>query len=195
MVKSSAPARISPIRTSLRYSFVMVAFFAILLDGCAARKSPPIPWSTAVLVRPVALKRTVPAADLEDPVPELRMQLPPPPAPLAERFAPARPRGLAPSQSENARSHRLEGPEIVPDLSAEESASLQRETEGSMSAAEHNLSVTAGKNLNAMQQDLASKVRSFISDAREAGRAGDWARARTLAKKAEVLSEQLAGSL
>ncbi|MGB8459268.1 MAG: hypothetical protein WCE50_16205 [Candidatus Acidiferrum sp.] len=64
-----------------------------------------------------------------------------------------------------------------------------------MSAAERNLSATAGKSLNAMQSDLASKVRSFISDAREAGRAGDWARARTLAKKAEVLSEQLASSL
>ena len=59
----------------------MLAFLAILLDGCAARKSPAIPWSTAVLVRPVALKRTVPDADLEDPLPELRMQIPPPPAP------------------------------------------------------------------------------------------------------------------
>jgi hypothetical protein len=38
-------------------------------------------------------------------------------------------------------------------------------------------------------------VRSFISDAREAGRAGDWARARDLAKKAQVLSEELADSL
>ena len=173
----------------------MLAFLAILLESCAARKSPVIPWSTAVLVRPVALNRTVPAADLEDPLPELRMQIPPPPAPLAERFVPARPRGLAPASGENGRSRRLEGPEIVPDLSAEESASLRREAEGSMSAAERNLSVTAGKNLNAMQQDLASKVRSFVSDAREAGRAGDWARARTLAKKAEVLSEQLAGSI
>jgi hypothetical protein len=49
--------------------------------------------------------------------------------------------------------------------------------------------------LNAVQSDLASKVRSFISDAREAGRAGDWGRSRDLAKKAQVLSQELAGSL
>jgi hypothetical protein len=38
-------------------------------------------------------------------------------------------------------------------------------------------------------------VKGFISDAREAGRAGDWPRARDLAKKAQVLSEELANSL
>jgi hypothetical protein len=80
-------------------------------------------------------------------------------------------------------------------LSSQESASLQRQTEQSLSAAERNLAATAGKSLNATQSDLASKVRSFISDAREAGRAGDWARARELAKKAQVLAEELAGSL
>jgi hypothetical protein len=46
-----------------------------------------------------------------------------------------------------------------------------------------------------MQEDLASKVRGFGDNAREAMRSGDWARAKSLAKKAEVLSEQLAGSL
>jgi hypothetical protein len=80
-------------------------------------------------------------------------------------------------------------------LSSQESASLQRQTEQSLSAAERNLAATAGKSLNATQSDLASKVRGFISDAREAGRAGDWARARELAKKAQVLAEELAGSL
>lgn len=194
MTKTSAQFRKSLIRTGVRCLFGPLACLAILLDGCAARRSPAITWSTAVLVRPIALQRAVPPGDLDDPLPDLRMQLPPPPAPLAERFVPARPRGSAPSSSENARSRRLEGPEIVPDLSAEESASLRREAEESMSAAERNLAITAGKNLNAVQQDLASKVRSFVSDAREAGQAGDWARARTLAKKAEVLSEQLAGS-
>jgi hypothetical protein len=123
------------------------------------------------------------------------MAIPPPPAPLAERTGPARPLSPAPPHRENSPSGTLEAPIIVPDLSAEESASLRRETGESLRAAERNLSATAGKSLNATQSDLASKVRSFISDAREAGRAGDWARARNLAKKAEVLSEQLAGSL
>jgi hypothetical protein len=86
-------------------------------------------------------------------------------------------------------------PQIVPELSTQESASLQRETDQSLRFAEHNLAATSGKSLNATQLDLASKVRSFIVDAREAGKAGDWARARNLAKKAQVLSEELVGSL
>ena len=49
--------------------------------------------------------------------------------------------------------------------------------------------------MNAMQSDLASKVRSFLAEAREAARVSDWTRASTAAKKAEVLSQELAGSL
>jgi hypothetical protein len=49
--------------------------------------------------------------------------------------------------------------------------------------------------LNAAQSDLASKIRGFIKDAREAAQIADWSRARSLAKKAQVLSEELAGSL
>ncbi|MGC1484152.1 MAG: hypothetical protein WA789_10185 [Candidatus Acidiferrum sp.] len=175
--------------------FSALACLTVLLNGCAARKSPAIPWSTAVLIRPIVLQRSAPTPDLQDPVPDLRLELPPPPAPLATRTVPARPRSVAPTPNENGRSGKIEPAQIVPNLPAGESASLQRETEESLSAAEHNLSATAGKSLNTMQSDLASKVRSFISDAREAGRAGDWARARELAQKAQVLSEQLAGSL
>jgi hypothetical protein len=49
--------------------------------------------------------------------------------------------------------------------------------------------------LNATQSDLASKVRGFLKDAREAAQIGDWSHARSLAKKAQVLSEELASSL
>jgi len=52
-----------------------------------------------------------------------------------------------------------------------------------------------GKNLNATQTDLISKIRGFIKDAREAAQITDWSRARSLAKKAQVLSEELASSL
>jgi len=84
---------------------------------------------------------------------------------------------------------------MVPELSPQQASSLQRETNQSLTVAERNLAATAGKSLNATQTDLASKVRSFISDAQEAGNSGDWTRARELAKKAEVLSEELASSL
>jgi hypothetical protein len=83
----------------------------------------------------------------------------------------------------------------VPELTAQESTTFQRQTNQSLSSAERNLAAANGKSLNAVQADLASKVRGFIADAREAARTGDWARARNLAKKAQALSEELAGSL
>lgn len=149
-----------------------------------------------MLVRPVAPQRSTPAADFPDVLPDLDVETPPPPAPLAVgRTGPARPRVLAPSAKQMPPAEKLETPQIVPELSTQESTSLQRETVKSLSAAERNLAATAGKSLNATQTDLASKVRSFISDAREAGKSGDWAQARELAKKAQVLSEELVGSL
>jgi hypothetical protein len=170
---------------------------AILASSCAAQRKPTIPWGTAVLVRPIAPQQPSPVGTVDAPAPDLEVEIPPPPEPLPTRTppAPARPHSVAPSANPIARAGKTETPQIIPELSTQASASLQRETDQSLAAAERNLAATAGKSLNAAQSDLASKVRSFISDAREAGRAGDWGRARDLAKKAQVLSEELAGSL
>ena len=71
----------------------------------------------------------------------------------------------------------------------------QQRTTQSLSIAEKNLESARGKTLNAAQSDLVSKIRGFIKDTREAVQIADWSRARSLAKKAQVLSEELAGSL
>src|SRR5579859_2644984 len=183
MTEFSARTRIVVAQARPLIYFGVLSSLAILLSGCAAQRKPAIPWTTAVLVRPVALQTSSPAIDLEDPLPDLRMEIPP------------RPRGSVPLQNQNSASIKPEAPQVVPDLTTQESASLQRETSESLNAATRNLKLASGKSLNATQFDLASKVRSFISDAREAAHAGDWARARDLAKKAQVLSEQLAESL
>jgi hypothetical protein len=195
MTETSAQPQLAVIRDSARILFSVLGSVAIFISGCAARKKPAIPWSTAVLVRPILLQRAAPNIDVDDPVPDLRFEIPPPPAPLATRIAPARPRSVAPTTTQNAPIAKPDTPQIVPGLSTEESASLRQETDRNLSSAERNLAATAGKSLDATQADLASKVSSFISDAREAGRAGDWARARDLAKKAQILSEELVGSL
>jgi hypothetical protein len=195
LTETSAQPQLAVLRDSARIFFGVLGSLAIFMSGCAARKKPAIPWSTAVLVRPILPQRASANTDTDDPVPDLRFEIPPPPAPLATRMAPARPRSVVPSTNQNAPAAQPDTPLIVPGLSTQESISLQRETDLSVSAAERDLAATAGKSLNATQSDLASKVRSFISDAREAGRAGDWARARDLAKKAQVLSEELVGSL
>jgi hypothetical protein len=165
------------------------------VSGCAPeRRKASIPWHTAVLVRPVSL-HFLPPENMEEAAPDLAPEIPIP-APLAlGRSGPARPRIPSASINSNAHPAQPDIPQIVPGLSAQESASLQKEEEQSLNTAERNLAATSGKSLNATQADLASKVRSFITDARDAGRAGDWERARDLAKKAQILSEELIGSL
>ena len=86
-------------------------------------------------------------------------------------------------------------PQIAPQLTPAETSAAQQQTSQSLSVAERNIGSARGKTLNATQQDLASKVRSFMAEAREAANSGDWTRARNAAKKAEVLSQELASSL
>ena len=195
MTETSAKPQPAVIHLPARIFFVVFGAAAILLSGCAARKKPTIPWSTAVLVRPIVPQLSSAPGDLEDPVPELKLEIPPPPPPLSSRTVPARPRRIAPATNQNTAPEKTGNPQIVPELTTQESSALQQEANQSLANAERNLAATAGKSLNATQSDLASKVRSFISDAREAGKSGDWERARDLAKKAQVLSEELAASL
>jgi hypothetical protein len=132
---------------------------------------------------------------LDDSLAEVSPDAPPPPSPLAAiQSVPPRPRvQVAPSEPSNPT--RPEPPQIAPQLTAEETTAAQQQTNLSLSIAERNVSASQGKPLNATQSDLASKVRSFVTEAREAAQSGDWARASNAAKKAQVLSEELARSL
>ena len=162
------------------------------------RKRPNIPWATAVQVRPVAQAHTLEGNDvLEDPLPELRFELPPFSGRLIfARSGPPRPRGgTPPPVTAGNDTEKSEAPTIVPQLTSQESAVAEQQTNQSLRIAENNLQSARGKNLNATQTDLVSKIRGFIKDAREAAQITDWSRARSLAKKAQVLSEELASSL
>ncbi|HEX9344943.1 MAG TPA: hypothetical protein VF900_03415 [Candidatus Acidoferrum sp.] len=163
------------------------------------RKRPGIPWATAVQVRPVTQPHTAAAENAsEDSLPELQLELPPSPDHLISvRTAPPRPHVSAPpaASTGNDAPEKLEAPTIAPQLTPQESAVAQQQTNQSLSIAEKNLESARGKNLNAAQSDLVSKIRSFIKDAREAAQISDWSRARSLAKKAQILAEELAASL
>jgi iron uptake system EfeUOB component EfeO/EfeM len=88
-----------------------------------------------------------------------------------------------------------EEPTIAPGLTTEELKTAKAETQQNLDMVEKNLTLAWGKTLNATQQDLVSKVRGFVENAREAVRSGDWERAKNLSKKAKVLSGQLAAGL
>jgi hypothetical protein len=125
----------------------------------------------------------------------MELDVPPPPSPLAEiQSIPQRPRVATVATAPSAPS-RPEPPQIAPQLTAEEAAAAQQQTNLSLSIAERNIAASQGRMLNAAQSDLASKVRSFVTEARDAAHVGDWTRASSAAKKAQVLSEELARSL
>ncbi len=168
-----------------------------MLSGCSARKRPNITWATAVQARPVTQSHTLGGDVAEDPLPELRFELPPFPSRLIfMRTGPPRPRGSTPVPAATGNdAEKSEAPTIAPQLTSQESTVAEQQTNQSLRIAENNLQSASGKNLNATQTDLVSKIRGFIKDAREAAKITDWSRARSLAKKAQVLSEELASSL
>jgi hypothetical protein len=197
------PARLqnfylTPSRSGARISLVVICFAAVLSSGCGAmRRKPSFGWGSAVQARPKL--PIAPTSGDETPVdtgPELKLViLPPPSAIAAAHGVPPKPRGAANSSAENNGYGKPEAPVIVPQLTAEETTAAKQQTGQSLGVAERNLEATRGRNMNAAQTDLASKVRSFVSEARDAARVSDWVRARALAKKAQVLSEELVKTL
>ena len=169
-----------------------------MLGGCSIRRRPDIPWATAVQVRPVTPQETQETNGVsEDPLPELRFELPPSSVRLNPvRIAPPRPRtGSPPTATTGNDAEKSEAPTIIPQLTPQEFVVAQQQTNESLSIAEKNLRAARGKTLSPAQMDLVSKIRGFMKDAREAAQITDWSRARSLAKKAQVLSEELASSL
>jgi type IV secretory pathway VirB10-like protein len=193
--ESCAGSRCAPLR------FWVLGLYAVawIFTGCAAQqktKAKTFPWASVRSVRPVLPKLTVPSdVPSDNTLAELELDVPPPPSPLAVTpSVPQRPR-IPTAASAPSTPSRPEPPQIAPQLTAEETAAAQQQTNLSLSIAERNIAALQGRALNASQSDLASKVRSFVTEARDAAHVGDWTRASSAAKKAQVLSEELARSL
>jgi hypothetical protein len=173
---------------------------ALFVSGCAERNSvkahaKSIAWSANARKRPIVPHLENASYQEAAMAPELVPELEPPPSSLANiNFVPARPRVAvtSPATGSLAKSEPLTS---APELTAQEAEAAQQQTNLSLSVAERNVSYTQGRTLNATQSDLVSKVRSFVTEAREAAHNGDWTRASNAAKKAQVLSEELARSL
>jgi hypothetical protein len=185
-------------RGLLHFWIALLTCAFALLSGCSMRKRPTIAWATAAQVRPTLPKLPATASDIpEDQIPELRAEAPTFPLRLiTTHSAPPRPHVAAPPTAGGGNDAEKSGaPLLVPQLSATETTAAQQETNQSLNIAEKNLESAHGKRLNAAQLDLVSKIRGFIKDAREAATNADWARARSLSKKARVLSDELVAAL
>lgn len=182
-----------------RFGVVASCACILLANGCAGRqvKATPFPWSTLAYAHPSAPPGALaPQIDpSEDPLAGATLDVLPPPSALVTARVPTRPRLPLSNSSQNDAASKPGVPQIAPQLTVAETSAAQQQTNQSLSVAERNIGAADGKALNAMQQDLASKVRSFMAEAREAASGGDWTRAKNAAKKAEVLSQELANSL
>jgi hypothetical protein len=129
-------------------------------------------------------------------VPVASTPAPPPVAiPSTKPAAPRKPAGEPPATEVTSEPARPPAPQISPQLSPGDQATYAKKTNDDISTAEKNLQHTTGKQLSAAQTDLADKIRSFLSQSREASKDGDWARAQNLSQKAMLLSVELVDSL
>jgi hypothetical protein len=191
MTENTATPQVSFARPTVRMAIVTLGCVIILASGCSVQKRPKVAWSTAILLRPTVPQANAQPASLNaEDAPDLEIPLVPPGFSTA-RSAPPRPR-VPSSASIGAESNRTEAPLLVaPQITPQEAANAQQRANQSIQEAEKNLEKTRSRTLNATQADVASKVRGFLGDAREAARVGDWERAQNLARKAQVLSEEL----
>jgi hypothetical protein len=196
-VRSIRPAQSSVASLLFPYAALASALvIAIGVSGCAERKRPSFVWQSASVVRPRLPASAKSEQAAEEQPPELRIALPATLAsfPPGTNFRPPRPRVATP-QPAPVEASKPQTPFVAPQLSAEESSTAQQETTASLAAAEKGLVATQGKSLNATQSDMVSKITGFMGDARGAGATGDWTSARTIARKAQLLAEELAKSL
>ena len=170
-------------------ALLMICALALTASGCRKRTVQAAPPSGGTV--PAAQ----PAPQPSNPAPETKTPPPENPAPPALVVPPpAKPPATKPAQPAPAQP-RPAAPQISPRLSPAEQAEAERRTTQDINAAEKNLQLAYGKQLNAAQHDLIEKIRGFLGQAREAMRADDWVRARNLAQKAQVLSAELVNSL
>jgi hypothetical protein len=200
MTQRSTKSRAGSRWAFVRFWYLGLCALGVVFTGCAAQQTPKaktFPWATVKSVRPVLPNLAASSSDVivVDTLVEVELDVPPPPSPLAgSQSMPQRPRIPAIPPGPSASS-RPEPPQITPQLTAEETAAAQQQTNLSLSIAERNITASQGRALNAAQSDLASKVHSFVTEARDAAHVGDWTRASNAAKKAQVLSEELARTL
>jgi hypothetical protein len=96
--------------------------------------------------------------------------------------------------AETEASKPPDAPQLSPALSPEDQARAQSDVNDGLQTARQNLASVSARRMNATQQDIADKVRSFMEQTRDAVNVGDWNRARNLAEKARVLSIELVHS-
>lgn len=188
--------------------FVVACALALGAVGCAREHvHATVPVSTVPAAPAPDKDRPMTTAPDTDATPPAEAEVAPPPA-IPSATNPPTPVVIAPSVPPAPRRRPEEHPaaadeqpaaqkppQISPQISATDQSLYAKRTADDIATAERNLQQTNGKHLSAAQQDLADKIRSFVSQSRDASNGGDWDRAQNLAQKARLLSTELLNSL
>src|SRR5579875_3838218 len=141
--------------------------------GCAHEKvHATVPVATAP-VAPSPDNRPMTVAPDTDAMPPVEAESAPPA--INASAAPPQPITIAPPLPPAPRKRAAEhaAPQISPQISPTDQSLYAKKTAGDVATAEHNLQQTNGRRLSAAQQDLADKIRSFVSQSRDASKSGD----------------------
>ena len=179
----------------------------LLASGCGPKKvqaAAPVssaPSSSAIETPPPSTMApdttAMPPVAPQSPPPDIPAATTAPPPMITPATKPApKPQKPAPEPATVAEDHaRPPAPQISPQLSENDKANYQRGTTEDIGVAEGNLQQATGKRLNAQQNDLVDKIKSFLNQSHDASKDGDLARAKNLAQKARLLSVELVNSL
>ena len=197
----------SPLNVRAAFITLVSCGLALFAGGCSEQRvqaaSPASTPVTAAAERPMNVAPDTSASPPETtPAPPPAVANPPsePTEPVAiapvKPAAPRKPGGepVEEAGSQPSSAHPA-APQISPQISPGDQAAYERKTNEDVSVTERNLRQASGKQLSAAQRDLIEKIRSFISQSRDASKDGDWARAQNLAQKAHLLSNELVNSL
>ncbi len=177
-------------RTAPKVVAGILCFCVLSTSGCFDKKRPAPHLGPVAFAHPV-IPAAMEPAQLEEP-PDLEVEATAAPKlTVATRSGPTRPRVIQAQPAEPPPAEVAPDAVIEPELTTEQMSAAQAETQHSLDVAEWNLAQAQKKRLNETQLDVVSKVRGFMESSKEAGKNGDWQRAKNLATKAEVLSSEL----
>jgi outer membrane biosynthesis protein TonB len=172
--------------------FLGLTFLLLLFPlGCPSKPVRPDIAKNGLIKPPLVMPRDVNATP-----PEMTQAPPPPPVFLNIRQPAPPPIHRASSNAEpEPEPVKHEAPQISPQLSPDESARDQASAKKDIQTAQQNLDSANGKRLTVNQRDMADKIRGFLKQAQDAIAISDWSRAKSLAEKARLLSDELVKSL
>jgi hypothetical protein len=189
---SRTPFRSLTHTVSSTSAFLIIPVFAMIgFGGCPKQPVKAKFTQTGVTQPPHMPVLNIDSTPPEVTSPELPYVAPQTSSALSNPPRPPAPRRATATTEPEPEPTKPEAPQISPQLSADEKARAQSSIDADVHAAQQALDAASRHTLNAAQQDMADKIRSFLTQTHDAVAVSDFLSAKNLAQKAHVLSNEL----